>query len=160
MRPRLLKFLLNLFPPYLGAGIRIKHISNDFRTFEVEMKLRWYNRNMMGSHFGGNLSSMTDPFFVLILMYNLGRGYIIWDQASSTTFKKPATGKVTARFHLSEQQIQEVKSKADSDSSYRPTFTVDILDEQGTMVTQVEKIIYVKKREPKIVLHNLNSANG
>ncbi len=160
MRPRLLKFLLNLFPPYLGAGIRVKHISNDFRTFDVEMKLRWYNRNMMGSHFGGNLSSMTDPFFVLILIYNLGRGYIIWDQASSITFKKPATGKVTARFHLTEQQVQEVRSKANTEHTYRPNFTVDILDENGAVVSQVDKVIYVKKREPKIVFHNLNRAKG
>ncbi|MHC9511455.1 DUF4442 domain-containing protein [Kangiella sp. M94] len=155
MRAGLLKFLLNIYPPYLGAGIRVKHISADFRTFEVEMKLRWYNRNMMGTHFGGNLSSMTDPFFMLILIHNLGKNYIVWDQASSMTFKRPGRSKVSARFKVSQEEIQMIMSETEGGAPFRPAFFVDIVDEQDNVITQVEKVLYVKKKEPKKIYHSL-----
>ncbi len=46
-------YLMNLYPPYLGAGIRIVHVARDLRTFEVRMRLSWFNRNYLGTHFGG-----------------------------------------------------------------------------------------------------------
>jgi|GEM_PF-6739214 len=39
----LFRFLFNLYPPYLGAGIRVVYISKDYRTFVVKMPLRFYN---------------------------------------------------------------------------------------------------------------------
>ena len=41
----------------------------DFRTARVRLKLRWYNRNFFGVHFGGSLFAMTDPFFALSLIH-------------------------------------------------------------------------------------------
>lgn len=155
MRAGLLKFLLNIYPPYLGAGIKVKQISKDFRVIDVEMKLRWYNRNLLGTHFGGNLSSMTDPFFMLILMHNLGRRFIVWDQASTITFKQPGRSKVSARFKVSQEEIQMILSKTEDGSPFRPTFNVDIIDEQGNVITQVEKVLYVKRKAPNKIYHKL-----
>ncbi|MBI3536769.1 MAG: DUF4442 domain-containing protein, partial [Chloroflexi bacterium] len=62
---------LNLYPPFVGAGIRSK-ISRDHRRIEVWMKLRWYNLNAVGTHFGGSLYAMCDPWFMLILIKALG----------------------------------------------------------------------------------------
>ena len=36
--PTHLRRLVNLWPPFLGAGIRIKHIAPDMRAIDVEMK--------------------------------------------------------------------------------------------------------------------------
>ena len=63
-----LKRLLNIYGPYLGAGVRVTHVANDFREIRVSMKLRWYNRNVVGTHFGGSLYSMVDPHLMLMLM--------------------------------------------------------------------------------------------
>lgn len=60
-KARLLRWLMNFYPPYLGAGIRVRHISDDFRQAQVRMGLRWYNRNYVGTQFGGSLYSMTEP---------------------------------------------------------------------------------------------------
>ena len=30
----------------------------------VKLTLRWYNRNYVGTHFSGNLFTMTDPFYM------------------------------------------------------------------------------------------------
>ncbi|HEX3155944.1 MAG TPA: tetrameric acyl-CoA thioesterase, partial [Candidatus Angelobacter sp.] len=42
---RKLRRRINFYPPYLGACVRVTHISDDFRCVEVEMPLRFYNRN-------------------------------------------------------------------------------------------------------------------
>ena len=93
MQPKYLKLLLNIYPPYLGAGIRVVQISGDFREVIVAMKLRWYNRNYVGTHFGGSLSAMTDPFFMLMLLNILGNDYIVWDQAARIQFLRPGRGR-------------------------------------------------------------------
>src|SRR5215831_5992143 len=61
-RKRLKRFV-NFYPPFLGAGVRIKEISEDLRTIEVHMPLRFWNKNYVGTHFGGSLYAMCDPFF-------------------------------------------------------------------------------------------------
>ena len=72
MNLRILKFGMNLWPPFLGAGIRVKQIAPDYKEVVVSMKLRWYNRNYVGTHFGGSLAAMTDPFYMLMLINTLG----------------------------------------------------------------------------------------
>src|SRR5437868_13852984 len=80
---------VNLWPPFLGAGIRVKRIASDMKAIDVEMKLRWWNANYVGTHFGGSLFAMTDAFYMLMLMANLGRDYIVWDRAASIRYRKP-----------------------------------------------------------------------
>lgn len=118
MNAKNLKRLLNIYPPYLGAGIHVDSISDDFRDVVVSMKLRWYNRNYVGTHFGGSLASMTDPFYMLMLMNILGKGYIVWDHSTRIRFIRPGRGRVVARFHLSQEQIDGVYAQTRMDRSF------------------------------------------
>ena len=95
-KARLLRWFLTLYPPYLGAGVRVQALSADFRHAKVRMGLGWYNRNYVGTQFGGSLYSMVDPFYMLLLMENLGRDYIVWDKAASIDFISPGKGPVFA----------------------------------------------------------------
>ncbi len=144
-RSTLLK-LINFWPPYLGAGIRIKHISDDIMSIDVEMKLRRWNRNYVKTHFGGSLYAMTDPFFMLILMEQLGRDYIVWDKAATIRFKKPGVETVFAHFEISPEQLQEIREAADNSYKVEPTFTVNIVDKKGKIIAEVEKLLYVRRR--------------
>lgn len=146
MNAKYLKLLLNIYPPYLGAGIHVDRISDDFREVVVSMKLRWYNRNYVGTHFGGSLSSMTDPFYMLMLMNILGKGYIVWDQAARIRFVRPGRGRVVARFHLSQEQIDEIHAQTRRGAIFRPEYTVDVLDEGGEVVAQVVKQEYIRRK--------------
>ena len=58
---RLMIRAINVWPPFFGAGIRVKW-SPDNKAVDVEMKLRFWNRNYVGTHYGGSLYSMADPF--------------------------------------------------------------------------------------------------
>ena len=75
------------------------------KAIDVEMKLRFWNKNYVGTHFGGSLYAMTDPFFMLMLLDNLGPEYLVWDKAATICFKKPGRGKVRAEFRLSDEQV-------------------------------------------------------
>jgi uncharacterized protein DUF4442 len=143
---RHIRLLLNLWPPFVGAGIRIRHLAPDWKEIELEMKLRWWNRNYVGTHYGGSLYSMTDPFFMVMLIENLGRDYIVWDKSASIRFKKPGRGTVSANFRLSEEQILEIKQALNSQEKIERTFTVEVKDESGNVIAEVEKLLHVRKK--------------
>jgi len=140
---------INLWPPFLGAGIRVKHIAPDMKAVDVEMKLRWWNANYVCTHFGGSLFAMTDAFYMLMLMANLGRDYIVWDKAASIRYRKPGRGTVRAEFRLTDAQLDHIREKLKSLPKYEPTFKVEVKDEQGTVIAEVEKLLYVRKKEPE-----------
>jgi len=144
---RALRRGVNLWPPFLGAGIRVKHIASDMKAIDVEMKLRWWNANYVGTHFGGSLFAMTDAFYMLMLMANLGREYIVWDKAASIRYRKPGKGTVRAEFRLSDAQLDEIRGKLKALPKYEPTFTVEVKDEQGIVIAEVEKLLHVRLKD-------------
>ena len=145
--PSHLRRWINLWPPFLGAGIRIKRIAPDMKSIDVEMKLRWWNANYVGTHFGGSLFAMTDAFYMLMLMANLGGDYIVWDKAATIRYRKPGKGNVRAEFRLTDSQLDYVREKLKTLPKYEPVFTVEVKDEQGTVIAEVEKLLYVRKKE-------------
>jgi acyl-coenzyme A thioesterase PaaI-like protein len=142
---KITKFLINFYPPFLFSGIRIREISKDYRYFKVETKLTWYNRNYVGTQFGGTLFSMTDPFYMLMLINNLGKGYIVWDKSSTIEFIKPGTTSVFAEFKLNEKILEEIKKETLKNGKQFVDFEIDIYDIKKDIVAKVYKTIYVKK---------------
>jgi acyl-coenzyme A thioesterase PaaI-like protein len=138
--------LLTLYPPYLGAGVRVK-VSPDLRRFEVRMKLRWWNRNYLGTHFGGSLYTMCDPFFMLILLEALGRDYVVWDKAATIRFRRPGRGTVSAAFHIPQERIDEIQAEADNGGKVEPVFRTDVVDGKGEVVAEIEKLLYVRRKD-------------
>jgi len=142
-----MRTLLNLWPPFLGAGIRLKRLKSDWTEIDVEMKLRWWNRNYVGTHYGGSLYSMADPFLMLMLIENLGKDYIVWDKSASIRFKKPGRGTVSASFRLSEPQIREIKEALNNQNKIERAFTVEVKDESGVVIAEVEKLLHFRRKD-------------
>src|SRR5271156_5220787 len=138
---------INLWPPFLGMGIRVKHVAPDMRAVDVEMKLRFWNANYVGTQFGGSLFAMTDAFYMLMLMANLGEGYIVWDKAATIRYRKPGRGTVHAEFRLSDSQIDDIREKLKTLPKYEPAFSVQVKDDAGITIAEVEKLLYVRKKE-------------
>ena len=139
--------LMNLYPPYLGAGIRISEMAEDMRYIRVEMPLRFYNRNYVGTHYGGSLYSMCDPFYMLMLLHNLGSDYIVWDRQASIEFKKPGRTTVSAQFDLTQRRIDEIRNAADEQGKTEPQFQIEIVDAEGDVVAIVDKVVYVRRKD-------------
>lgn len=144
--PRLLRIGMNLWPPFLGAGIRVRSIAPDFREVRVDMRLGVGNRNYFGTHFGGSLYAMTDPFFVLMVHHNLPSGYMVWDKAGSIEYVAPGRGPVSATLRLEQTDVDTiVRMTADGDKHLH-LFQVDIVDREGLTVAKVQKIVYARKK--------------
>ena len=137
---------INLWPPFLGMGIRVKHIAPDMKAVDVEMKLRWWNANYVGTQFGGSLFAMADPFYMLMLMANLGSDYIVWDKAATIRYRKPGKGTVRAEFRLCDSQIDDIREKLKTLSKHEPIFAVEVKDEQGVVIAEIEKVLHVRKK--------------
>jgi hypothetical protein len=143
-----LQRFVRFYPPFLGAGVHVAHISDDLRTIEVHMPLRFWNKNYVGTHFGGSLYTMCDPFFMLILINNLGPEYIVWDKAATIRFKKPGRGLVKAVFSVSGERIDEIRAQADALGKIEPQFQAVVTDTAGNVVAEVDKLLYVRKKKP------------
>lgn len=137
---------ISIYAPYLGAGISVSKTNDDFTKIDVEMKMRWYNRNLVGTHFGGSLYSMCDPFYMFILLENLGKDYIVWDKAASIQFKKPGLKKVMASFEITKERIAEIKAYVDENEKGDFTFNTNVVNEQNEIIASVEKVVYVRRK--------------
>jgi len=138
--------LFHWWPPFRAAGIRVREIAPDFRSATVELRMRLFNRNYVGTHFGGSLFAMTDPFFMVLMMKNLGPEYVVWDKQGTVRFLKPARGTVTARFHLPGERIEEARAATAAGDKFEPAFRVEIVDAEGVTVADVEKVLHIRKR--------------
>ena len=143
-KARFLRWALNFYPPYIGAGVRVRHISADFQQVQVKMGLGWYNRSYVGTQFGGSLYSMTDPFFMLMVMECLGRQYIVWDKAARIDFIAPGKGPVFANFAIDEALLTDIRTQTAAGDKYLPELHVDVRDGEGTLVARVHKTLYVR----------------
>lgn len=146
--PALLRRAMNLWPPFLGAGISVTRIAADYRDVEVRLVLRVLNRNYVGTHFGGSLFAMTDPFFAILVMHNLERDYLVWDKSSGIHFKAPGRSTVWANFSITQAQIDDIQAHTASGEKYEPGFSVDVVDHGGTVVATIDKQLYIR-RKPK-----------
>ena len=138
---------VNLWPPFVGAGIRLKTLTADFRFARVEMKLTTLNTNYVGVHFGGSLYSMTDPWYMLMVMDNLGREYVVWDKAARIQFKRPGKGLVHAEFTVTESLIEEIKSEVLEKGKTEKELQVEVKNSEGQIVALVDKTIWISKKK-------------
>ncbi|WP_133479515.1 DUF4442 domain-containing protein [Cognatilysobacter segetis] len=141
-----MRHLLNLWPPFLFAGIRVAALSDDFRHARVELRLRPWNRNAVGTHFGGSLFAMTDPFWMLLVMRRLGADHVVWDRAGTIDFLKPGRGIVHAEFRLDDATLDAIRAETADGAKHLRWFETPVLDAAGDTVALVRKQVYVRRK--------------
>jgi hypothetical protein len=97
---------------------------------------------------------MCDPFFVILLLRHLGAGYAVWDKAAHIQFLRPGSGPVYATFHIPAERIAEIRAQADAGEKVEPLFQVEVVDEAGQVIAQVEKRLYVRKKRAADVVES------
>lgn len=146
MKANHLRHLLNLWPPFLFSGIHVTAIGEDFRHARVELRMRPWNRNYVGTHFGGSLFAMTDPFWMLLAMKSLGREFIVWDKAGAIDFIKPGRGTVHADFDLDEATLAELRATTRDGAKALHWFQTDVVDASGEVVARMRKQLYIRRK--------------
>ena len=107
-----MRFLLNLYPPFLFQGIRVLSIEEDFRGARVRVAKSLLTRNVMGTTFGGALMSAADPLFPLLYWKSLvkkGEYLSVWLKSLDSTFLIPATESVFFDFRLDPDKLEAAR---------------------------------------------------
>ena len=138
--------MLNLWPPFLFSGISVREISQDFRHTKVRLKKKPLTTNYVGTLFGGSLFAMTDPFYMVMIMKNLGKEYIVWDKRSEIEYVSPGKSTVFAEFDLRDEELDEIRREVAAAGKYLKWFDVEIKSADGVVVAIVKKQIYIRKK--------------
>lgn len=144
MRAGTLRRLVNFWPPFLFNSISVTQLAEDWSSATVRLRLRIWNRNYVGTQFGGNLFAMTDPWWMLLAMHRLGPKYLVWDKAAAIDFIAPGKGDVYAHFVLEENAVEEMRAAAADGSKVLRWFEVDVKAADGTLIARVRKQLYVR----------------
>lgn len=142
--------LMRFWPPFWGAGIKVKSFNPELTTIVVQMNMRFWNKNYVGTHFGGSLYAMCDPFYMLMLINTLGKEYVVWDKSASIHYKKPARGTVFATFNLTPQHIELIQEALKSNKKIEQEFTISIIDSSNEAVAEVKKTLHISKNKKTI----------
>ena len=140
-----LKF--NFFPAYRSTGARVVYIADDYREIKVKIPLSWRTRNYVGTIYDGSLYAGIDPIYMLMLMKNLGRDYIVWDKAAKIRFKRPGKEALYAKFLLTAEELNEIKKLLVTEKSIDRVYNVEIGDANGVVHTLIEKTLYIANKK-------------
>lgn len=142
------RWLINLWPCYLGTGARLTFLASDWRTARVKLPLSWRTRNAYGTHFGGSLYAAVDPLFVLMYRKILGPEVIVWDKAATIRFRRPGRSTLFAEFAVTDQELEALRGELAQSPKLDRTYTVELKDAQGEIHAVVEKVVHFRLREP------------
>jgi len=147
LRTRFTRYLFNLVPAYRGTGGRVAYIAADWREIRVRLPLSLRTRNYVGTMFGGSMYAAVDPFYMIMLIRNLGPGYVVWDKAASIRFRRPGRSTLQARFLLDEAELSAIRQALAGAPSVDRVYTVELVDAAGVLHATVEKTLYVRRAE-------------
>lgn len=137
---------MNLWPPFRGAGIRVRHIAHDWREVRVELKLGLLNRNYIGTQFGGSLYAMTDPFHMLMLIHLLGPGYVVNHKGGRIEYLAPAQGRVGTTLRVDDATLEAIRARVAAEGKDTPDFTAEIVDPGGVVVARAVQTLHIRRR--------------
>ena len=143
----LTKLVINIWPPLFFSRIKLEYLSSDYKQARSRLSLSAWNKNAVGTHFGGSIFAMTDPFYMLMLMYHFKEDYYVWDKYSDIDFIRPGRGSIYAEFELTDEIIEKIKLNTQNGEKYLPSFKVEIKDEDGRLIASVNKTLYVRKKK-------------
>lgn len=146
-RADLLVTFANFWPPFLFSGIRIDKRSVNFRHFVVRLKYRFYNANYVNTQFGGTMFMMTDPFYMIMLIRNLGKEYVVWDKSATIRYLKPGRSDLTAEFTLSEDELNAIRNEVKEKGKMDWTKQVEIRNKDNELVATVDRTLNIRLKK-------------
>ncbi|MFL5382443.1 MAG: DUF4442 domain-containing protein [Longimicrobiaceae bacterium] len=135
------------FPAYRGTGGRVTYLSDDFREIRVEVPLSRRTRNYVGTIFGGSMYGAVDPIYMVMLIKALGPGYVVWDKAATIRFRKPGRSTLHATFTIDDAELDAIRAALAEARAIDRTYTIHLVDAQGVLHAEVEKVIHIRKRK-------------
>ncbi len=146
LRTRFQRYGFNFFPAYRGTGARLTYIADDFLEVRVRLPLNWRTRNYVGTIFGGSMFGAADPIYMIMLIRNLGPGYVVWNKSASIRFRRPGKAALYAKFVVTSEDLDGIRAELETVESIERTFSVDLEDADGTVCASIEHLIHVRRK--------------
>lgn len=137
---------MNLLPVVRGSGMRVTYIAPDWSEARIKLPLNWRTRNYVGTIYGGSMYSAVDPHYMLLLIHRLGPAYLVWDKAASIRFRRPGRATLYATVQVRDDEVEEIKRLLTETDRVDRTYHVDLVDAQGVVHANVEKVVQVRNK--------------
>ena len=144
-----LKWMLNLWFPFLVNRIQIVSITDDFYEMQVRLKHSFWNRNPNKSVWGGSITSALDPFFPIMMKQILLRRGIATDfysRAVNVEFIKMVKSNIIFQFSISNEEIEVAEIELAENGKYIGWHTANGIDSKGNMCVNGRVQVYLRKR--------------
>ena len=145
-RTRAMRWVFNLAPVYRGTGGRVTYIAGDWREVRVRIPLSWRTRNYVGTIFGGSMFGAVDPFYMIMLMKNLGQRYVVWDKSARIEFRKPGRSALQAVFRLDDAELDAIRTALAASPSVERSYPIELRDREGVLCALVTKTVHVRTK--------------
>ncbi|PLX11420.1 MAG: hypothetical protein C0597_15110 [Marinilabiliales bacterium] len=146
IKSKILKIGFHFHPAYRRTGGRVCFLSADLKEVHIKLRLNWKTKNLMGTVFGGSIFGALDPVYLTQLINILGKEYVVWDKSATINFIKPIKNTVFARFIITDEQIDEIKTKIESKKKYTFNLTASFQDQKGLTYAEMARTIFVADR--------------
>ena len=146
LQSRLMRWKLNFFPAFRRTGARVTYIDASLREIHVELPLNWKTKNYVGTTFGGSMFAAVDPVYMVMYIRLLGPDYIVWDKSASIRYRKPGRTTLTAKFAITESELDSLRRELEGVESLERTYEIDLVDAEGTVCAEVRKLLYFRKK--------------
>ena len=149
LRPNELKFMLNLWLPFIFNRVKIEHISDDFTHTKIKLIHSIWNRNPNKALWGGAIFSAADSFYPILLKQTALRQGITTDFfTKSTTVKylREAKTDLIFNFKLTSKDVQNLIQTLQKEGKYQELHCVDGIDIYGKKCIEVKIQPYLRIR--------------
>ena len=138
-----------LFHCYRRTGVKILHISDDFKQSEICLPLNWRTKGFFGTLFGGSIYSVVDPVLMVMLNMILGKEYVVWDKAATVQFLKPGRSTLYANFRVTDEEIERIKNDVLKNGKAEIGYQVSLKDSDGVEHAVIGKTLHIRSRVKK-----------
>jgi hypothetical protein len=139
--------LMNWYPMYFGTGGKILFWSDDSKEVHLRLKLSLWTYNYVGTIFGGSMFAASDPFYMIMLMNNLGKDYVVWDKSAQIRFRKPAKQTLYAKYTLDTPLLDSIRQEIAEKQEIDKIFRIQWVDKNGVVYSEIERACYIANKE-------------
>lgn len=153
---KILRKILNYFPPLLVNRIKIVENDSDFMNLKVVIKYSWLNKNLQKSIFGGTIFSAIDPYYAIMYWQIFNKKNIpmeIWIKKVDINYCKAATSNLEIFFRLTNFDIKNALYNLSKKNKFEVWHNVSVVDINHEICAEANVLVHIKNSQN----HNLSS---
>lgn len=140
------RILLQLFPPFLFMGVKVREVSRDYRVVELTLPLRWYGKNVYGTMFGGFIAAFSDPI-PLLMCEKIFPGAQAWTSHHEIDFLKPGRTALDLRVEVTEAEVNAIRAQLDASGEATHTFRYLVKDQRKRDIARISNTVFMRYRK-------------